>query len=111
MLARTERRSTSRCAMMMRSRLVIRTTMLFLSGSTVFGLSSRLVDVQTHFFNKRGGHNEENQHDENDVQHGRQIDLLVTFLFTAAAEWSTHNYPCAILPLILRALVYSRPAV
>ena len=40
MFARTERRSTSRFAMIMRSRLEIFTTMLFLSGSTVLGLSS-----------------------------------------------------------------------
>ena len=37
----------------------------------------RLVDVQAHFFDERGGDDEEDKHDEDHVQHRREINLLI----------------------------------
>ena len=51
----------------------------------------RRIDVQTHLFDEGSRDDEENEHDEHDIQHRREVDLLVR-VFLATTERSAH-YP------------------
>ena len=66
----------------------------------------RLTYVETHLLDKRRSDDEEDEHDEHDVKHRRQVDLLVMFLLTTAAEWSAHVIP--LEPLNGGRLLYYR---
>jgi hypothetical protein len=66
----------------------------FLVGVNRLGLVLwRLTDIETDLLDKGSGHDEEDEHDENHVEHGGQVDLLFVFLLPTAAEWSTHVIP------------------
>lgn len=62
----------------------------------------RLVDIDAYFFDEGGRHDEENQHDKNHVQHGREVNLLIWNFFRCVAEWPSHDSP---EPFLMRALV------
>ena len=46
------------------------------------------VQIQAHFLDESGGHNKEDEHDENDVQHGRQIDRAFVILLRGSKPTS-----------------------
>ncbi len=46
----------------------------------------RAVDIDANLFDKRCGDDEEDQHDEDDIQHGSQVYLVFFLGFTAASN-------------------------
>ena len=53
----------------------------------------RLIDIETYFLDEGRGDNEEDEHDEHNVQHRREVDLFVRLLFPASAEYPSHVLP------------------
>src|SRR5690606_18969445 len=65
------------------------------------GIRLRALDLDTGFLDEGAGDDEENQHDENHIEHRRQIDASVFFLQVMA----THTHP-----VILNRDAAGRPA-